>query len=87
MPGSDTSVAEVTHVSRHGFWILLGDEELLVPFGEFPWFRRATIEELTDVEWPTPDHLHWPRLDVDLSVASIRDPAAFPLRSRAPSPD
>lgn len=87
MPGRATSAAEVTHVSRHGFWLLLDGEErheeLLVPFAEFPWFRRATIEQLLDVEWPTPDHLYWPQLDVDLSVRSIRDPAAFPLIARA----
>lgn len=82
MPGTTTSAAEVTHVSKHGFWLLLGDEELLVPFEHFPWFRKATIEQLSDVEWPTPDHLYWPQLDVDLSVASILDPAAFPLLSR-----
>lgn len=82
MPGTTTSAAEVTHVSKHGFWLLLGDEELLVPFEHFPWFRKATIEQLSDVEWPTPDHLYWPQLDVDLSVVSIRDPAAFPLLSR-----
>ena len=83
MPGRATSAAEVTHVSRHGFWLLLDDEELLVAFTEFPWFRRATIEQLLDVEWPMPDHLYWPQLDVDLSVQSIRDPAAFPLIARA----
>ena len=31
MPGPVTSVAEVTHVSRHGFWLLLDAEDLLVP--------------------------------------------------------
>lgn len=82
MPGSVTSAAEVTHVSRHGFWLLLGDEELLVPFADFPWFREATVAQLLTVEWPSVDHLYWPLLDVDLSVASIRDPAAFPLVSR-----
>jgi len=81
MPGSATLVAEVTHVSQHGFWLLLGDEELLVPFDQFPWFRQATIDQLSQVQWPTPDHLYWPQLDIDLSVASIRDPAAFPLVS------
>lgn len=85
MPGPDTSVAEVTHVSRHGFWLLLDGEELLVPFTEFPWFRAATIAQIQTVEWPTPDHLYWPLLDVDLSVASIRRPGAFPLISRAAS--
>lgn len=83
MPGPATLAVEVTHVSRHGFWLLLGDEELLVPFEHFPWFRSATIGQLSTVEWPTPDHLYWPMLDVDLSVASIRDPSAFPLVSKA----
>ena len=79
MPGSIISAAEVTHVSKHGFWLLLGDEELIVPFALFPWFKQATIEQLLKVEWPTPNHLYWPLLDVDLSVESIRDPSAFPL--------
>ena len=79
MPGTITLVAEVTHVSKHGFWLLLGSEELLVPFEEFPWFKKATIEQLSKVEWPTENHLHWPQLDADLSVESIRNPAACPL--------
>ena len=32
MPGTTTLAAEVTHVSKHGFWLLFADEELLVPF-------------------------------------------------------
>ena len=55
MPGPGTSVAEVTHVSTHGFWLLLDAEELLVPFALFPWFRQATIDQLVDVLWPAPD--------------------------------
>ncbi|MBA3775812.1 MAG: DUF2442 domain-containing protein [Betaproteobacteria bacterium] len=83
MHGSSTSVAEITHVSKHGFWLLLDQEELLVPFLEFPWFKQATIEQLSDVQWPSPNHLYWPQLDVDLSVESIRNPAAFPLVAKA----
>ena len=83
MHGTVTSVAEVTHVSKYGFWLLLDSEELLVPFEQFPWFKKATIEQLFEVLWPTPDHLYWPQLDADLSVQSIRDPAAFPLVSKA----
>ncbi|MEY2862200.1 MAG: hypothetical protein RL392_2658 [Pseudomonadota bacterium] len=36
MPGTSTLAAEVTHVSKHGFWLMLADEELLVPFDQFP---------------------------------------------------
>ncbi len=82
MPGSATSAAEVTNVSRHGFWLLVGSEELHVPFTEFPWFRAATIEQITTVEWPSADHLYWPLLDVDLAVNSIRTPADYPLLFR-----
>jgi hypothetical protein len=81
--GQSTSAVEVTNVSKHGFWLLLGDEEFFVPFAEFPWFRDAPIGKLTTVEWPSPHHLYWPALDVDLAVASIRHPEQFPLVSRA----
>ena len=81
MPGTATSEVEVTNVSVHGFWLLLRGEELAVPFADFPWFKKATIEQLSDVRRPTENHLYWPQLDVDLSVESIRTPAAFPLVS------
>ncbi|HRC84420.1 MAG TPA: DUF2442 domain-containing protein [Thermoanaerobaculia bacterium] len=70
-------------VSKLGLWLLLGDEELFLPFQIFPWFRQATIEQISRVEWPSPDHLYWPELDVDLSVESIRRPEAFPLVAKA----
>lgn len=84
MLGTDTSAPELTHVSRHGMWLLLDEEELLLPFELFPWFRQATIEQLSVIERPASDHLYWPLLDVDLSVQSIRDPSSFPLVSKAP---
>lgn len=82
MHGTIISVAEVTHVSKHGFWLLVAEEELLVPFEQFPWFRKATIEQLSDVQLPTANHLYWPQLDVDLSVESVREPSKFPLVSK-----
>ncbi len=81
MPGAPTSLAEVSHVSKHGLWLLLGDEELFLSFVDFPWFKDATIGELCDIEYPTDNHLYWPSLDVDLAVESIRNPSAFPLVS------
>jgi len=81
--GQSTSAVEVTNVSQHGFWLMLGEEELFVPFAEFPWFRDAPIGKLTHVEWPSPHHVYWPELDIDLAVASIRDPEQFPLVSRS----
>ena len=76
--------AEVTNVSPHCLWVLLDDEELAIPFSDFPWFKSATIAQLIRVERPTKNHLYWPEIDVDLAVESIRKPEDFPLVSKMP---
>jgi len=81
--GIGISPVEVTHISQYGFWLLLGDEELFLPFSEFPWFRDATIGKILHVELPSSNHLYWPDLDIDLAVESIRHPEQFPLVSHA----
>ncbi len=81
-PGKRTSDVEVTNVSEHGFWLLLGSEELFLSFAHFPWFKDAPIARLSNVERPSPHHLRWPELDIDLAVDSIRDPEKFPLIAR-----
>ncbi len=80
--GRSTSAVELTNVSPHGFWLLFDDCERFVSFEDFPWFRDATIAELADVELPGPNHLYWPRLDIDLAVDSLDDPGRYPLVSR-----
>lgn len=79
MRGTATSEIEVSLVSKQGFWLLLENEELFVPYLQFPWFKKATIEQITSVECPSANHLYWPMLDVDLAVESIRNPGDFPL--------
>lgn len=81
--GQNTSQVEVTNVSAHGFWLFVSEEELFVPFSEFPWFKEASIAEITRVELPSAHHLYWPDLDVDLAVESIKHPERYPLVSRA----
>jgi len=82
MLGTNISQVEISGVSKHGFWLLLDEEELFVSFSEFPWFRKAPIEQLFQVERPQSHHLYWPDLDIDLHVDSIRHPERFPLVSR-----
>jgi hypothetical protein len=82
-PGPRTSQVEVTNVSPHGFWLLIREEELFVPFKEFPWFKEASIAEITRVELPSPHHLYWPDLDIDLAVESLEHPQRYPLVSEA----
>ena len=83
--GKRISQVEVTNVSSHGFWLLIGGNERFLAFEHFPWFRDASIKALTNVEFPSPHHLYWPELDVDIAVESIDHPDRFPLVSKARS--
>lgn len=81
--GRSTSLVEVTNVSPHGFWLFVRDQELFVPFKDFPWFRDASIREISRVELPSAHHLYWPDLDIDLAVESLTHLERYPLVSQA----
>ncbi|MDE0366497.1 MAG: DUF2442 domain-containing protein [Gammaproteobacteria bacterium] len=81
--GLTTSDVEVTHVSRHGIWLLVRDRELFMPFDDFPWFKEAPIAKILNVREPTRGHFRWPDLDVDLGLETIEHPHRFPLKARS----
>jgi len=81
--GKRTSAVEVTNVSPHGLWLLIDGTDRFAPFEQFPWFRNATIAQLSRVELPSAHHLYWPDLDIDLAVESLDQPEKFPLVSKA----
>lgn len=81
--GKRISQVEVTNVSKHGFWLLIGDRERFVPFQQFPWFRDASIGYLLNVRLPSSHHLYWSDLDVDIALESLDHPERFPLVSKA----
>jgi Protein of unknown function (DUF2442) len=84
-PGKNTSLVEVANVSPHGFWLFVEGVEHFLPFDQFPWFRNATIAQLSEVQHPSPHHLYWPVLDIDLAVESLTHPEKYPLVSQVAS--
>jgi hypothetical protein len=83
--GSGTSPVEVRDVSREGFSLTIGRKTRFVPFEHCPWLRDASIAQLTNVTLPSPHHLYWPDLDIDLAVESLDHPERYPLVSRIPA--
>lgn len=81
-PGNSTSQIAVTDISPDGVWVLASDEELFMSFVDFPWFKKATVEQILNVIEEAPQSYHWPDLDIDLSLNSIRNPKAYPLVAR-----
>ena len=77
--GIDTSGVEVLNISPHGFWLMVRGREYFLSFGDFPWFRHATLDRLFAVQLLHDEHLYWPDLDVDLDLDRIENPGKYPL--------
>jgi hypothetical protein len=73
---------EITNISAHGIWLYHEKKEYFMPYESFPWFKKASIEEVLNVEVPSPNHFYWPDLDVDLHLDSIKHPEKYPLVSK-----
>ena len=78
-PGVSTSDVEVANIDKHGVWLFVKGSEYFLPYSDYPWFKDAKVADILEVELLHEGHLHWPSLDVDLSVESLRDPDGYPL--------
>ena len=78
--GKHTSPVEI-NITRFGLWLCLHDEEFFLTYEEYPFFKNAAIPDIYDVELHHNKHLHWPNLDIDLSVEILKNPHHFPLIS------
>lgn len=77
--GEITFAIEVTNISMHGIWLLVGEKEYFLAYEKFPWFKDAKVSDIVDVTLLHGYHLCWPKLDVDLELAALENPDQFPL--------
>jgi hypothetical protein len=80
MPGQNISEVEVSHINSRGLWVCVADKEYFLPYTEYPWFKDATVAQITNIQLLHGHHLHWPELDVDLEIDSLKDPQKYPLK-------
>ena len=73
---------EVTGISRNGLILMVRGKEYVLPYSRFPWFERARVRDVFDVEMRGPSRIRWEALDVDLSLSIIENPDAYPLTAR-----
>jgi len=75
---------EVSSISPHGLWLLVGGKELFMSHDKLPWFRSASRKKINNFKEINPGHLYWPNLDIDLPIEAIRHPERFPLVAQNP---
>ena len=71
--------AEVTNISPFGIWILVNGEEFFMSYKEYPFFENAPIKAVAILEVDSFGNLHWPELDVDIEIDSLRNSEDYPL--------
>jgi hypothetical protein len=78
--GAGTLPSDVTNISAFGFWLLVDNKEYFVPFADYPEFKQATVEQIYAAQRIGPAQFHWPELDIDIELAALERPEAFPLK-------
>lgn len=76
-------VVEITNIFPHGIWLLAYDEELFLPYEDFPWFRDYSLKVILNAEQPpSQDHYYRPEIDADLNRETLKTPSRFPLMAK-----
>lgn len=75
-------ILEVTNISQHGLWLYWAGQEFFLSYELYPWFKDAKVKDILNVRLESPEHLHWPALDIDLSLSILQEPERYPLVSR-----
>ena len=70
------------NISRNGLILWVKDREYYLPYDKFPWFKRAAVDDVFNVQLLGRERIRWDALDVDLSLSIIANPDKYPLVSK-----
>ena len=77
---------EILNISPFGMWILLNQKEYFIDYSHYPWFKEANVREIGNVRMiGLSSGLHWPDLDIDVSIEALENPEQFPLIANIPA--
>jgi hypothetical protein len=82
VPGSAPSEAEVTNISKAGFWLLIDGRELFSLSLSFRGSGRRQWRRSCASTARLPDTFTGPTSTIDLPLDSIEHPERYPLKSK-----
>jgi hypothetical protein len=78
--GTGTLEYEVTNIERYGIWLLADDKEYYIKFDDYPLLKKATVEQILNVQKTGPSQYRWPDIDEDIELEALDNPDKFVLR-------
>ena len=79
---SKTNGTTTSANNRAGLILWVKDREYYLPYDKFPWFKRAAVDDVFNVQLLGRERIRWDALDVDLSLSIIANPDKYPLVSK-----
>lgn len=71
--------ASVSGITRFGIWILVNDFEYYLNYTEYPWFKKATVDQISNLKFKHNHHLSWPDINVEIELESLIHKEKYPL--------
>lgn len=70
---------EIISITKFGIWLFFDEKEYYICFSDFPFFENATLNKIYNFEFFHGHHLHWPELNIDISLHQLNEPHRWPL--------
>jgi len=78
--GTDILEYEITNIERFGIWLLVDDKEYYIKFEDYPAFKKASIEQILNIERISPVQFRWPDIDEDIELEALDYPEKYILK-------
>ncbi|MFT4203192.1 MAG: DUF2442 domain-containing protein [Chitinophagaceae bacterium] len=73
------TLAKVLVITANGILLSIPQGDFFLSFTNYPWFQKARVDDILDVEMEGDFALRWDKLDVDLEIESILHPEKYPV--------
>jgi hypothetical protein len=78
--GTDTLEYEITNIERFGIWLLADDKEYYIKFEDYPAFKKASIDQILNIQRISPTQFRWPEIDEDIELEALEQPEKYILK-------
>jgi len=78
--GNDILRYKVTNIERFGIRLLADDKEYYIKFNDYPAFKKASIDQILNIQRISPTQFRWPDIDEDIELEALEQPEKYILR-------
>ncbi len=79
--GKNILEVSVENITPFGIWVYVDGAEFFISYKDYPMFYNVAVSKNLEVEHPSPKHLYWKTLDIDIELDALITPEKYKLIS------